>query len=145
MVQLLRDVLWDVSFGPSDVIPLSQSDCAKSLYRSLENPNKHYNVFEGFSQFCRKRGITIYRERSSCRWQSFEENDTHNAVHPESWSGDDNDNFLNGHLRPGLDNLLKSNEAVLVSIKANPLLACQSPTDKLSREGFQILKGVIER
>lgn len=66
-------------------------------------------------------------------------------MHPESWSGDDNDNFLNGHLRPWLDNLLKSNEAVPVYVKANPLLGCQSPTDKLSREGFQILKGVIER
>lgn len=67
MVQLLRDVPWDASFGPSDVITLSQSDCAESSYRSSENPNKQYNVFEGFGQFCTKRGITICIERSSCR------------------------------------------------------------------------------
>jgi len=62
-------------------------------------------------------------------------------VHPESWSGDDNDNFLNGHLHPWLDNLLKSNEAIpaneVVYVKANLLLGWQSPIDKLSRRDFR--------
>jgi len=33
-------MLWDASFSPSDVITLSQSNCAKSSYTSLANLNK---------------------------------------------------------------------------------------------------------
>jgi len=69
-------------------------------------------------------------------------NNGYNTIHPPTWFGDQIDNFLDACLRPWLNDLLMSNKAVPVYVRANPLCGCQMLEDPLSHLVFDILRGV---
>jgi hypothetical protein len=69
-------------------------------------------------------------------------NEPYSIVHPSSWNGNGNDIYLKKNLRPRLEGLLRSNEAVCVYVKANPLIGGSLSEEKLSSLALNILRGL---
>jgi hypothetical protein len=146
MWPLLGKVLSSTTFGPTRVTFISQFSCTPSSFRDPDEPNKPIFL----------KDLTTLVEMGEVK--SVQDvllvddspvknllNDVNSAVHPTTWSGQVGDNFLPATLRPWLDGLFLSNEAVPDYVKANPLLGCQNPVDRLDSLGINILKGVIPK
>jgi len=70
-------------------------------------------------------------------------NNSHNAIHSQSWSGDMQDQFLFMVLVPWLYSLFESNKAITIYMKANLIPSGQCPMDPLSSDSYTILKDTI--
>ena len=69
-------------------------------------------------------------------------NDVHSAVHPPTWSGDDEDRFITAQLQPWLEGLFRSSVPVTEYVKRVPLPGGQLPIYRKSELAIKILKGV---
>ena len=69
-------------------------------------------------------------------------NDVHSAIHPPTWSSDDDDRFITAQLQPWLEDLFKSSVPVTEYVKRIPLPIGQLPIYRKSKLAIKILRGV---
>ena len=69
-------------------------------------------------------------------------NDVHSAIHPLTWSGDDEDRFITIQLQPWLESLFRSSVPVTEYVKRVPLSGGQLPIYQKSELAIKILRGV---
>ena len=69
-------------------------------------------------------------------------NDVHSAVHPPTWSSDDEDRFITMQLQPWLEGLFRSSVAVTNYVKRVPLPSGQLRIYQKSELAIKILKGI---
>ena len=69
-------------------------------------------------------------------------NDVHSAIHPPTWSGDDDDRFITTQLQPWLEDLFRSSVPVTKYVKRVPLSSGQLPIYRKSELAIKILRGV---
>ncbi|KAG0572658.1 hypothetical protein KC19_VG114400 [Ceratodon purpureus] len=140
--QNLHVVLQGTSLQLPDVQVLSQNDCIRLSYVESSKPDK---------PFCLK-DLRVFAKLLVL--ESVEEvllvddspqknllNDPHNAVHPPTWSGDGDDRFLTMTLKPWLEGLFRSGEAVPEYVKLALLPFGQFPMDRSSDLALKILRG----
>ena len=69
-------------------------------------------------------------------------NDVHSAIHPPTWSGDDEDRFITTQLQPWLEGLFRSSVPVTEYVKRVPLSGGELPIYRKSELAINILRGV---
>ena len=144
MDKMLNTLFADTSFGPRDVTCFTQAACTKSTYRAPSAPDKPITL-KNLSAYACIAGLSCVEDVLLIDDNPVKNlsNDPHNTIFPRSWCSNTLDTFLDAHLHPRLERLFKSNEAVPMFVKNNPLFSGQSPMDVLSREAFNILKGTM--
>jgi hypothetical protein len=68
-------------------------------------------------------------------------NSRYNGIHPRTWSGDIEDEFLSFALKPWLQLLFLSRLKVSNFVKAKPMFGCQSPINPRSVLALVIIRG----
>jgi hypothetical protein len=142
--QTLPVVLQGTSFKLPDVQVLSQNNCTRSSYVESSKPDKPFflkdlRVFAKLLVLESVEEVLLVDDSP----QKNLLNDPHNAVHPPTWSGDDNDRFLTMTLKPWLEGLFKSGEVVTDYVKRVPLPFGQLPMDRSSDLALKILRGAV--
>lgn len=145
MRPLLRTILSCTSVSYGEVTYFSQAECTFSSYKNPSQPNKPY-FLKDLGTLHRMDEIDSVDNALMIDDSPVKNllNDPYNAVHPETWSGDTSDIFLGTCLRPWLDGLFESNEAVPVYVKAVPLLGCQLPEERLGRLAKNVLQCIAD-
>ena len=69
-------------------------------------------------------------------------NDVHSAIHPPTWSDDDEDRFITAQLQPWLEGLFRSSVPVTEYVKRVPLPGGQLSIYRKSKLAIKILRGV---
>jgi hypothetical protein len=143
MGEVLGVVLQGTSIKRSDVLVLTQGDCDKSSHINPENPKKPFFLKDltKFCEFAKLDSIDNVLLVDDTPLKNLM-NEAYSAVYPSSWNGDGNDTYLGKNLRPWLEGLLGSNEAVCVYVKANPLIGGSLPEEKFSSLALNILQGL---
>ena len=136
-------VLQGISIKRSDVLVLTQDDCDKSSYKNLENPKKPF-FLKDLTKFCEFAKLDFVDNVLLVDDTPLKNlmNESYSAIHPSTSNGDGNDIYLKKNFRPWLEGLLRSNEAVCVYVKANPLIGGSLPEERLSSLALKILQGL---
>ena len=92
-------VLHFTSLKQKDVQVLSQRDCTLSSYVDALNPEKLV-FFKNLKVYARMLGLETVEDVLVVDDGPEENllNNVHSAVHPPTWSGDDEDRFITMHL-----------------------------------------------
>jgi hypothetical protein len=138
---VLKVVLHSASFTRNDITILTQSACSQSAYRDPKNPEKpiflkNLDVYANIVKLQNNEDVLLVDNSPMKNLL----NDSYSAVHPPSWHGEEEDNFLDVNLKPWLEGLFRSNVAVTKYVRCNPLPSGAYPEDKLDRLAFNVLK-----
>ena len=116
-------VLQFTSLKQKDVQVLSQRDCTLSSYVDASNPEKPV-FLKNLKMYAKLLGLETVEDVLLVDDGPEKNllNNVHNAVHPPTWSGDDEDRLITMQLQPWLEGLFRSSVAVTDYVKRVPLL-----------------------
>ena len=126
---------------------LSQRDCTLSSYMDALNPEKLV-FLKNLKVYAKLLGLETI-EDVLLEDDGLEKNllnDVHSAVHPPTWSNDDEDKFITMQLQPWLEGLFRSSLPVTDYVKRVLLLSSQLPIYRKSELAIvreKILQRVI--
>ena len=122
---------------------LSQRDCTLSSYVDTSNPEKPV-FLKNLKVYAKLLGLETVEDVLLVD-DGLEKNllnDVHSALHPLTWSSDDEDRFITMQLQPWLEGLFKSSVAVTEYVKRVLLPSGQLPIYRKSELAIKILRGV---
>ena len=136
-------VLQFTSLNREDVQLLSQCHCTLTSYVDASNPEKPV-FFKNLEVYAKMLGLEIVEDvlLVDDGPQKNLLNDVHSAIHPPTWSGDDDERFITAQLQPWLESLFRSSVLVTEYVKRVPLLGGQLPIYRKSELAIKILRGV---
>ena len=126
--RVVDDVFQFTSLKREDVQVLSQRHCTLSSYVDASNPEKPI-FLKNHKVYAKLLGLETVEDvllvDDGPRKNLL--NDVHSAVHPPTWSGDDEDRFITMQLQPWLEGLFRSSVPVIEYVKRIPLPSGQLP------------------
>ena len=136
-------VLHFTSLEQEDVQVLSQRHCTLSSYVEASNPEKPV-FFKNLKVYAKILGLETVEDvlLVDDGPQKNLLNDVHSAIHPPTWSGDDEDRFITIQLQPWLEGRFRSSIPVTEYVKRVPLPSGQLPIYRKSELAIKILRGV---
>ena len=136
-------VLEFTSLKRQDVQVLSQRHCTLTSYVDESNPEKPV-FLKNLEVYAKMLGLETVEDvlLVDDGPQKNLLNDVHSAIHPPTWSGDDEDRFITVQLQPWLEGLFRSSVPVTKYVKRVPLPGGQLPIYRKSELAINILRGV---
>ena len=136
-------VLQFTSLNREDVPVLSQCHCTLTSYMDASNPEKPV-FLKNLEVYAKMLGLETIEDvlLVDDGPQKNLLNDVHSAIHPPTWSGDDDDRFITAQLQPWLEGLFRSSVPVVEYVKRVPLPGGQLPIYRKSELAIKILRGV---
>ena len=136
-------VLQFTSLKRQDVQVLSQRHCTLTSYVDASNPEKPV-FLKNLEVYAKMLGLETVEDvlLVDDGPQKNLLNDVHSAIHPPTWSGDDEDRFITAQLQPWLEGLFRSSVPVTEYVKRVPLPGGQLPIYRKSELAIKILRGV---
>ena len=141
--RVVDTVLQFTSLKQEDVQVLSQRHCTLSSYVDASNPEKPV-FLKNLKIYAKMLGLETVEDvlLVDDGPQKNLLNDVHSAIHPPTWSGDDEDRFITIQLQPWLEGLFRSSVPVTEYVKRVPLPGGQLPIYRKSELAIKILRGV---
>ena len=143
ILRVVDAVLQGTSLKQKDVQVLSQRDC--TLFSYVDASNQEKLIFlKNLKVFVKLLGLEIVKDVLLVNDGPEKNllNDVHSAVHPLTWSGNDEDRFITMQLQLWLEGLFRSSVAVTDYVKRVSLLGGQLLIYRKSELAIKILKGV---
>ena len=136
-------VLQFTSLNREDVPVLSQRHCTLTSYVDVSNLEKPI-FFKNLEMYAKMLGLETVEDvlLVDDGPQKNLLNDVHSAIHPPTWSGDDDDRFITAQLQPWLEGLFRSSVPVTEYVKWVPLPGGQLLIYRKSELAIKILRGV---
>ena len=136
-------ILQFTSLNQEDVQVLSQRHCTLTSYVDASNPEKPV-FLKNLEVYAKMLGLETVEDvlLVDDGPQKNLLNDVHSAIHPPTWSGDDDDRFITAQLQPWLEGLFRSSVPVTEYVKRVPLSGGQLPIYRKSKLAIKILRGV---
>ena len=136
-------VLQFTSLKGQDVQVLSQRHCTLTSYVDASNPEKPV-FLKNLEVYAKMLGLETVEDvlLVDDGPQKNLLNDVHSAIHPSTWSSDDEDRFITAQLQPWLEDLFRSSVPVTEYVKRVPLPGGQLPIYRKSELAINILRGV---
>ena len=136
-------VLQFTSLNREDVQVLSQRHCTLTSYVDTSNSEKpvflkNLEVYAKMLELETVEDVLLVDDGP----QKNLLNNVHSAIHPPTWSGDDDDRFITAQLEPWLKGLFRSSVPVTEYVKRVPLPGGQLPIYLKSELAIKILRGV---
>ena len=141
--RVVDTVLQFTSLKRQDVQVLSQRHCTLTSYVDASYPEKPV-FLKNLEVYAKMLGLETVEDvlLVDDGPQKNLLNDVHSAVHPPTWSGDDEDRFITAQLQPWLEGLFRSSVSVTEYVKRVPLPGGQLPIYLKSELAIKILRGV---
>ena len=141
--RVVNAVLQFTSLKRQNVQVLSQRHCTLTSYVDASNPEKPV-FLKNLEVYAKMLGLETVEDvlLVDDGPQKNLLNDVHSAVHPPTWSGDDEDRFITAQLQPWLEGLFRSSVPVTEYVKRVPLPGGQLPIYRKSELTIKILRGV---
>ena len=141
--RIVDAVLQFISLNREDVQVLSQCHCTLTSYVDASNPEKPV-FLKNLEVYAKMLGLETVEDvlLVDDGPQKNLLNDVHSAIHPPTWSGDDDDRFITAQLQPWREDLFRSNVSVTEYVKRIPLPGGQLPIYRKSELAIKILRGV---
>ena len=136
-------VLQFTSLNREDVQVLSQRHCTLTSYVDASNPEKPV-FLKNLEVYAKMLGLETVKDvlLVDDGPQKNLLNDVHSAIHPPTWSGDDDNRFITAQLQPWLEGLFRSSVPITEYVKRVLLLGGQLPIYQKSELAIKILRGV---
>ena len=136
-------VLQFTSLKRQDVQVLSQRHCILTSYVDASNPEKPV-FLKNLEVYAKMLGLETVEDVLLVDDGPEKNllNDVHSAVHPPTWSSDDEDRFITTQLQPWLEGLFRSSVPVTEYVKRVPLPGGQLPIYRKSELAIKILRGI---
>ena len=141
--RVLNAVLQFTSLNREDVQILSQCHCTLTSYVDASNPEKPV-LLKNLEVYAKMLGLETVEDvlLVDDGPQKNLLNDVHSAIHPPTWSSDDDDRFITAQLQPWLEGLFRSSVPVTEYMKWVPLPGGQLLVYRKSELAIKILRGV---
>ena len=141
--RVLDAVLQFTSLKRQDVHVLSQRHCTLTSYVDTSYPEKPV-FLKNLEVYAKMLGLETVEDvlLVDDGPQKNLLNDVHSAIHPPTWSGDDEDKFITAQLQPWLEGLFRSSVPVTEYVKQVPIPGGQLPVYWKSELAIKILRGV---
>ena len=137
-------VLQFTSLNREDVQVLSQRHCTLISYVDASNPEKPV-FLKNLEVYAKMLGLETVEDvlLVDDGPQKNLLNDVHSAIHPLTWSDDDDDRFITAQFQPSLEDLFRSSVPITEYVKRVPLPGGQLPIYRKSELAIKILRGVV--
>ena len=141
--RVVDDVLQFTSLNREDVQVLSQRHCTLTSYVDVSNPKKPV-FLKNLEVYAKMLGLETVEDvlLMDDGPQKNLLNNVQSAIHPPTWSADDDDKFITAQLQPWLEGLFRSSVPVTEYVKRVPLPGGQLPIYRKSELAIKILRGI---